>query len=517
MLLAALAISALASAAQAGTYAIDNCPSAPSSNGDPGPWVVFGAPQSSKASCGGGAGDFVGPLGGSMSPGSADGVRVAVPDGSGITIREATIWWRVPRQSSGADTFALAATNYGGVGESHTPEEHAVSPDTFILGSSTTNLMLEDYCSNDDAGQGCGFGAGENPNLELFGSRLTLADSRLPAGHVNGGGLTSTDAVSGTQSIAYEAEDGDSGVRSVSLQIDGAQVAQHDYLAQCPYANFAACPASESDSIEWNTAAVSDGAHSLTLVVASAAQTTRTIYAGTVVIDDAVPPVSPATFAVPGPGVGTGPVNGGVVGHAARLHLNGGQVIGRSYRDRAFRLSGRLVDAQGAPIADGTVDLLERRSVAGAGQLIAQVQTDPRGSFRALVPPGPSRLIDVAYGASSDNPTYGAKVTVREAVRAGVLLSVTPRRTSATGTITLSGRVLGGVPSQGVVVGLFVHYRGRWEPFRTPRTDAHGRFSVVYQFQGAAGRFPFRAEVFGSQSGFPYAQGDSRALTVRTG
>ena len=74
----------------------------------------------------------------------------------------------------------------------------------------------------------------------------------------------------------------------------------------------------------------------------------------------------------------------------------------------------------------------------------------------------------------------------------------------------------GPVPTQGVLVGLLVHYRGHWEPFRTPRTDSHGRFSVAYQFQGGVGRFPFRAQVFGGQAGFPYAHGESGTVAVTT-
>lgn len=96
-------------------------------------------------------------------------------------------------------------------------------------------------------------------------------------------------------------------------------------------------------------------------------------------------------------------------------------------------------------------------------------------------------------------------------------LAVSPRRTGSEGTITLSGRVLGSVPPQGVVVELLVHYRGHWEPFRTPRTNAAGRFKVVYQFEGGVGRFPFRALVFGGQSGFPFIQGQSGSVDVTTG
>jgi hypothetical protein len=152
-------------AAQAGTYVIDNCPSAPAPNGDAGPWTIFGGEQGNKGSCSSGTGDWIGPRGGSMSPGSTDGVRVTVPAGSGLTIREAKLWWYVPQQISGATTFALAGTNNGGIGESNTPLQRTATPDVFVLSSSTTALTLEDYCSNDDAGNGCVFGGGENPNL----------------------------------------------------------------------------------------------------------------------------------------------------------------------------------------------------------------------------------------------------------------------------------------------------------------------------------------------------------------
>ena len=63
---------------------------------------------------------------------------------------------------------------------------------------------------------------------------------------------------------------------------------------------------------------------------------------------------------------------------------------------------------------------------------------------------------------------------------------------------------------------MLVHYRGRWEPFRDPRTNRSGRFRMTYQFEGAVGRFPFRAEVLDGQAGFPYTAGESTAIYVET-
>jgi hypothetical protein len=89
----------LAARADAGTYVINNCPSA--GNGNAGPWTVFGESQGAKGTCSGGLGDWIGPEGANMPPtgeGDLAGVQVAVPAGSGITIREAKLWWYVPHQ-----------------------------------------------------------------------------------------------------------------------------------------------------------------------------------------------------------------------------------------------------------------------------------------------------------------------------------------------------------------------------------------------------------------------------------
>lgn len=285
-LLASFTTLAIAPCAHAGTYVIDNCPSAPITNGDPGPWVIFGGGQQSKASCSGGAGDWIGPRGASMNPNSTDGAQVTVPAGSAITIREAKVWWSVPHQTSGADNFAIAYANGGEVGASKTPPEWTSAPDVIALPSTTTTFKLTDYCSNDDASQPCNF-ASLNPNLQLYGSELTLADNKLPTGKVTGGGLASTSALSGTQSLAYDAEDTDTGVRLVQLLIDGQPVATNSYLAECPYTNFLACPASQSDTINWNTATVTDGQHTIQTVIEDAAQNTSTFYDGTITTNNA--------------------------------------------------------------------------------------------------------------------------------------------------------------------------------------------------------------------------------------
>jgi hypothetical protein len=233
--------------------------------------------------------------------------------------------------------------------------------------------------------------------------------------------------------------------------------------------------------------------------------------------------------ALPGPGtagtsgvlgsgsaVGQGAPNGMVASEGAVLHLGVRRTISRSFARRSLKIPGRLLDSHGHPIGGATLDVLQQIAGSGALQVIRHANTRANGSFVAQVPGGPSRIIEVAYRAFSGDANYAAQAKIKESVGAGVQLNISPRGTSSTGTITLRGRVVGPVPSQGVVVELLVHYRGRWEPFRDPRTDSRGRFEVAYQFEGGVGRFPFRAEVFGGQSGFPFTHGDSRPVNVTT-
>jgi hypothetical protein len=229
--------------------------------------------------------------------------------------------------------------------------------------------------------------------------------------------------------------------------------------------------------------------------------------------------------ALPGPGtggassgvsVGVGAANGTAASERAQLRLGVRRAITRTFARRALRLTGRLLDTSGHPIGGATLEVLQRIAGSPTLKVIRHTTTRADGDFAVRVPPGPSRLIEVTYRAFSADTVYSAEAKIEESVGAGVQLEIAPRATGSTGTIVLTGRVLGPIPSQGVVVELLVHYRGHWEPFRDPRTESSGHFQVVYQFQGGVGRFPFRAEVFGGQAAFPFTHGNSGSVDVTT-
>jgi hypothetical protein len=363
---------------------------------------------------------------------------------------------------------------------------------------------------------------------------IALANSATPAASGFGGTLLSPNA-QGTQELTFLASDpGGPGVYLVTAQIDGKTVysgTPDNNEGRCipiggtggtlMFDHSQPCRASESVDLPINTTALANGQHTLKVTVEDAAENASVVYDAPITTQQ---PSNNSLGALPGPGAsaasglarGVGQPNGFAASEGARLRLGQRGRLTRSFAKRALGISGRLMSAQGQPIGGATLELLQQTASSPGLKLIGHVKTSATGTFVARAPAGPSRTIAVAYRAFSGDGAYAATARIIESVQAGIQLGISPRRTGSEGAITLTGHVLGPVPPQGVSVDLLVHYRGHWEPFRTPRTDAAGHFTVVYQFEGARGRFPFRAEVPPSQADFAFGRGFSGVVDVVT-
>lgn len=381
---------------------------------------------------------------------------------------------------------------------------------------------------NGNNNSSCTLAAGQW-EYRIFGGEISLHAPHDPQVSNISGPLVTETPLRGTPSITFSATDEGPGLAYVKVLVDGA-VAQSQIIDT----NDGHCiPVAGHDAYTWayqvpcktslggrtyslSTAVLSNGVHHIQVLIEDAAGNQSEVLNRTVAIEN---PGVGSLGALPGPGsvLLAGAPNGSNASANAQLRLGLSSRVSRSFARRALRIPGRLVNEAGQPIAGATLDILQQVTGAGHSELVARARTAANGSFVASVPAGPSRLIAVAYRASAGEAGYAAEAKVRESVRAGVLLEVSPRLTGPEGTITLSGEVEGPVPRQGIVVDLLVHYRGRWEPFRTPRTNSHGRFRVLYQFEGGVGRFPFRALAFAGQAGFPFSSGESGVVDVTTG
>jgi hypothetical protein len=399
-----------------------------------------------------------------------------------------------------------------------------------------SNLYAVAVCVGPHEGAtSCPASGGIDAGVYVTSAAIALANPATPAASGFAGPLLSTNA-HGTQELTFLATDpGGAGVYLVVVQVDGKTVysgTPDSNEGRCVslgesggtlmFDHSQPCRTSESVDLPINTATLANGEHTLKVTVEDAAQNASVVYDGPITTQQ---PSDNSLGALPGPGssaagaglnTGLGQPNGTAASEGAQLHLGQRSRVTHSYAKRALRISGRLVNAQGQPIGTATLDVLQQTPGSPSLELIGHAKTSATGTFVASAPPGPSRTIEVAYRAISRDGAYAATARIAESVQAGVQLSISPRRTSAEGTITLTGRVLGPIPPQGVSVDLLVHYRRHWEPFRTPRTDAAGRFTVVYQFEGARGRFPFRAEVPPSQADFSFGRGLSEVVYVAT-
>ncbi len=185
---------------------------------------------------------------------------------------------------------------------------------------------------------------------------------------------------------------------------------------------------------------------------------------------------------------------------------------------QAVTINGRLVSSDGVPIAGAHLRILTSPE-NGLNQFrqAATVTTAGDGAWSATLPAGPSRTIAAVYGGSGAVLPATGEVTV--SVSARIALSVTPRRTSWGGTITLSGRVKGGyVPAAGELVLLWVGWHGGKAEIGHLYTGPDGSFQSPYTFLRGNGREVYTLwAATARESDYPYTPADSRRMAVTVG
>jgi hypothetical protein len=289
-------------------------------------------------------------------------------------------------------------------------------------------------------------------------------------------------------------------------------VAQKDYLADCPYENFAACPPTVSDEIQWNTTAASNGTHELALRVVNAAGNASIVDEHTVTINN--------------PGVG---VNGSINGRGPHI-ANGDPCAGEALelvvngrRRPPVVTYGKTVTVRGV-LHCGTVPIRGARVLIatlggpGSAAIASSVQSALDGSFSYKVPAGPDRQLRFSYTAYSDDSAPSASATAAILIRPKIKLKIRPRHTSNAHTIHWAGTLTGGpYPPEGVTLDVEVQEGRSWRIFDQVVANRRGRFRYSYRFHatGEPTTYTFRVALphTGAQ-GYPYAPGASNTVNV---
>lgn len=337
-------------------------------------------------------------------------------------------------------------------------------------------------------------------------AEVGLVDEAGPEVMVTGGTLTGPGPVRGSAGMEFHATDEGGGVYRVALSVDGVErvrevvdaaggaCADVEPSSPDPY-EFASpqpCPLAVDGTVQYDTAALADGDHHVTVTVEDAAGNAEVAFDDTITTHNA-----PIGAGDPGGGQddsqggsgrsgGTGTGTGGIDGLANPLgqlpgHVpNGTAASGRARLVASVRrarrggsaskrrapqrrrvvITGRLTSAAGAPIGGARIGAAWK---VGRGGWVARAGTTTRadGRFSYALPPGPSRAVRFTYHAFSDSARAVLSNVVRVELPAPLTIRATPRRVTGERVVRLSGRVGGGrVPRGGALVTLQGWQRG---------------------------------------------------------
>ena len=356
------------------------------------------------------------------------------------------------------------------------------------------------------AGTPADFGGG----FKIERARLGVLDEAVPTIlQPAGAPLRNGEIVDGPQGFQIRATHVGGGIAKLVLIVDGGEAAEQflsDTSPSCrpPYVDFVPCPLDVGGAVAFDTTKVSDGPHRVQVGAVDAAG------------NAALTPPADVYFANGGVPNGVGATRQARI----RASLGGSHALDKvvGFRRREV-LHGRLTDTGGHPIRRARVEIRSTsRRRDDRPRLEGRVTTGPGGRFAFKLRLGPSRRILAEYFATSSDPAPSARAAVTLRVRAGVRLTVRPRRTASHGTIRFLGKLLGGPGRAKAQVGLYaVDRTGRRRvPVELLSTGKNGRFRFQYRFVRTFAPFTYRFQArVAAQPGYPYAAGQSRVVTVR--
>jgi hypothetical protein len=376
-----------------------------------------------------------------------------------------------------------------------------------IPGGHGGNLYLSAGCGG-SSGQACDEGGSEGAwsLVRVWWGNLLLENDSAPTGSGFTGSLLEPNA-HGTAELQFTAGDpGGPGVYSVALQIDGQTVYQgtpDGNGGHCVAAGSSSgalmfdyqqpCKPTETVDVPVDTTTLSEGEHTLKVIVTDAAQNSSVVYDSTIttanrtrvsaLLDSPVlsTPGSEPTYEIV------------LDKRTAAL----GKTVKRSFSASALTLSGALRNPAGAPAPGVTVSLVAQNGSPSTGSLkvLAHTTSNAAGEWALYAPKGPSRLLRIVYGSTANTANAGAGVSISEVVLPVLGLHV---GTPGAARLVFSGRLAispMGTPRPLVTIETLA---GReWEAVgHAVRVNANGTYRYVYRSSPLTlgRRFAFRAQ-----------------------
>jgi hypothetical protein len=396
-----------------------------------------------------------------------------------------------------------------------------------IPGGRGGNLYLSAGCGG-EGGQACNSGGSEGgwSLVRLWWANLLLESSTAPSGSGFSGSLLAPGA-HGTADLQLSATDPSGpGVYLVTLQIDG-----HTAYQGTPDGNAGHCVAvgsawgawmfdyqqpckqAETVDVPLDTTGLTDGPHTLKVIVTDAAQNSSVVYDGTITTANRTT-VSALLSSPLASTPGSEPSYAIVLDRPTEAL---GRHIRRSFLGSALTLSGELRDPSGVPVLNATISLVAQDGNPPAGALIvlARTSSDAAGQWVLHAPTGPSRLLRIVSGGAARQASLGGGVALTETVSPILGLRV---RTPGGARLVFSGHLAIsplGAPRPLVIIE--TRAGPAWEGVGTPvRVARDGSYRFVYRSSPLTlgRRFAFRA-VTPATSLWPTATSRVRSAVVR--
>jgi hypothetical protein len=341
--------------------------------------------------------------------------------------------------------------------------------------------------------------------VQVWWANFLLENDTAPTGSGFSGSLLAPGA-HGTADLQLTATDpGGPGVYLVTLQIDG-----HTAYQGTPDGNAGHCVAvgsawgawmfdyqqpckqAETVDVPLDTTGLTDGPHTLKVIVTDAAQNSSVVYDGTITTANRTT-VSALLSSPLASAPGSEPSYAIVLDKPTEAL---GKQIRRSFPGSALTLSGDLRDPSGVPVPNASVSLVAQDGDPPAGVFIvlARTSTDAAGQWVLHAPKGPSRLLRIVSGAAARQASLGGGVALSETVSPVLGLRV---RTPGGARLVFSGHLAIsplGAPRPLVIIE--TRAGPTWEGVGTPvRVARDGSYRLVYRSSPLTlgRRFAFRA------------------------